>query len=56
MKKYQTTSTKTPYTPPLVQSYKYAELLRRLGPARAYSHNMSTDDEFLLFGVVPSGK
>ena len=44
------------YVPPIVKSYEYATLLRRLGPARAYSHEMPENDAFILFGTIPSGK
>ena len=47
---------KPQYAPPVVKSYGYTTLLRQLGPARAYSHEMPEDDAFILFGVIPTGK
>lgn len=42
------------YLPPTVRTYGAQTLLRSLGPARAYSHEGThNDDEFLLFGTNP---
>ncbi len=55
--KKQTQMSKTHYVRPTIRSYDRVNLLRQLGPARAYSHTRDVaDDEFILFGTIPPRK